>query len=282
MTKMKIFYLFITGIVIFSCSENKKDNADKKELNNEKQVVNLEFQSILDSAKLEGSILVYDFQEEIYYSNDFKWANIGKLPASTFKIPNSIIALESGVVDNDSTLFKWDGNTRYLKIWEQDLIFRDAFQLSCVPCYQEIARKIGKKRMNQYLFQLEYGNMKVDSKSIDNFWLEGDSRISQFQQIDFLKRFQKLELPITERTERMMKRIMIIEDNENYTLSGKTGWSISNENNNGWFVGYVNTKNKVYFFATNVEPKEQFSMKNFSKVRKEITYKALKQLELIK
>ena len=278
----KIYYFFIIWIAISSCSENKKDNANKKEINNGKQVVNLEFQSILDSAKLEGSILVYDFQKDIYYSNNFKWANIGRLPASTFKIPNSIVALESGIVGNDSTLFKWDGKTRYLKIWEQDLIFKDAFRLSCVPCYQEIARKVGEKRMNQYLTQLDYGNMKVDSTSIDNFWLKGDSRISQFQQIDFLKQFLKSKLPISERTERIMKKIMIIEGNKNYTLSGKTGWSIRNGNNNGWFVGYVNTKNRIYFFATNVEPKEQFNMKFFPKARKEITYKALKQLEILK
>ncbi|MCH7974137.1 MAG: class D beta-lactamase [Bacteroidetes bacterium] len=279
---MKIYYFFIIWIVISSCSEDKKNNSDIKEINNGKQVINLEFQSIIDSAKLEGSILIYDFQKEVYYSNNFTWANIGKLPASTFKIPHSIIALESGIVENDSTLFKWDGKKRYLKNWEQDLIFRDAFHFSCVPCYQEIARKIGEKRMNQYLTKLGYGNMKVDSTNIDDFWLEGDSRISQFQQIDFLKRFHKSKFPISERTERIIKKMIIIEENENYTLRGKTGWSVWNGNNNGWFVGYVEMGIKVYFFATNVEPKEQFNMKMFPKIRKEVTYEALKQLDIIK
>lgn len=251
-------------------------------MRNGKQVVLSEFQHIIDSAKVAGAVLIYDSQEDIYYSNDFTWVNKGNLPASTFKIPNSIIALESGVVENDSTLFKWDGKKRYLKVWEQDLIFRKAFQLSCVPCYQEIARKIGEKRMNKYLSKLDYGNMKVDSTNVDVFWLEGDSRISQFQQIDFLKRFHESKLPISERTESIMKRMMIIEDNENYTLRGKTGWSIRNGNNNAWFVGYVKVENKEYYFATNVEPKKQFNMKIFSVIRKEITYEALKHLEIIK
>jgi len=133
-------------IVISSCSENK---SDKRELNSSNQVINYEFQSIIDSANVKGSVLIYDFQKNIYYSNNFSWADKGKIPASTFKIPNSIIALESGIVENDSTLFIWDGKKRYLKIWEQDLIFRDAFHFSCVPCYQGIARKIGKKRLKR-------------------------------------------------------------------------------------------------------------------------------------
>lgn len=94
------------------------------------------------------------------------------LPASTFKITNSIIALETGVVENDSTLLKWNGEKRRFKNWEQDLILRDAFHFSCVPCYQEIARKVGENKMNKFLKKLDYGNMKVDSSNLDLFWLE--------------------------------------------------------------------------------------------------------------
>jgi len=124
--------------------------------------------------------------------------------------------------------------------------------------------------------------MKVDSTNIDVFWLEGNSRISQVQQIDFLMRFRESNLPISKRTERIMKRMIVIEKNENYTLNGKTGWSTRNGNNNGWFVGYVEVENKVFFFATNVEPKEQFNMKMFPETRKEVTFEALKQLKIIK
>ncbi len=279
---MKIYLILIVVIVLSSCIGNKKNNTPEKEIPTEKQEINYSFQSILDTAQVTGSVLIFDFQKNIYYSNDFKWATKGRLPASTFKIPNSIIALESDVVKNDSTLFKWDGRERYLKVWEQDLIFRDAFQFSCVPCYQEIATKIGEKRMNSYLTQLDYGNMKVDSTNITLFWLEGGSRINQFQQIDFLKRFRESELPISKRTEQIVKKMMIIENNDNYTLSGKTGWSIRNGNNNGWFVGYVEVESNVYFFATNIEPKKQFDMKMFPMIRTKITTKALRQLDIIK
>lgn len=281
MRKMKIFYIAPILILFFSCIDKKTASDRKEDKAIEREIAVPEFQTIIDFANVKGAILVYDLESDMYYSNDFVWAKKGNLPASTFKITNSIIALETEIVENDSTLFKWNGEKRMLKNWEQDLIFRDAFHFSCVPCYQEVAGKIGVKKMTEYLEKLEYGNMKVDSTNIDLFWLEGESRISQFQQIDFLKRLYQSELPISERTETIMKRMLVIEDNDNYRLSGKTGWSIRNEYNNGWFVGYVEAQNKTYFFATNVEPKQQFDMDLFPRIRKAVTYKAFEQMRII-
>jgi beta-lactamase class D len=150
-----------------------------------------------------------------------------------------------------------------------------------VRSVQEIAQKIGVKNMTEYLNRLEYGNMNMDSANLDAFWLEGESRISQFQQIDFLKRFHQSELPISARTESIMKRMMVIEDNDHYKLSGKTGWSIRNGNNNGWFVGYIEIQGKTYFFATNVEPKPQFDLDGFARIRKDVTIKAFEQMNII-
>lgn len=263
-------------VVCFSC---KKEEV-KKNLQPSKIVVK-EFQKIIDEANVSGSILMYDVQEKKWFSNDFDWASIGRLPASTYKITNSIIALETGVVENDSTILKWNGEERRMKIWEQDLIFRKAFHYSCVPCYQEIARKIGVERMNLYLNKLQYHDMKVDSTSIDTFWLVGDSKINQYEQIDFLKRFYESKLPIAKRTENIMKKLMVIEENNRYKISGKTGWAIRNGNNNGWFVGYIEVKNKVYYFATNIAPKESFNMDLFPKIRKEITHKALEYMKVL-
>ncbi len=279
---MKIYYFTSILILFFSCT-GKKSTSDKNQDNvTKREIVVPEFKTIIDSANVEGAILIYNLEEDKYYSNDFQWAKKGNLPASTFKIANSIIALETGAIENESTFFIWNGEKRRFKNWEQDLIFKDAFHFSCVPCYQEVARKIGTKRMNEFLDKLEYGNMIVDSTNIDLFWLEGKSRINQFQQIDFLKRFYTSELPISERTERIMKRMMVIEEGNEYKLSGKTGWSIRNGNNNGWFVGYIQYKNKSYFFATNVEPKEQFDMKMFPMIRKNVTYKAFEQMRILK
>lgn len=267
-------------LLIVSCSTKNNQVEEKPIHEKSREVITTEFQSIIDSAKLKGSILIYDLQADQYFSNDFNWARKGNLPASTYKITNSIIALETGVVEDDSTLFKWDGQPRALKIWEQDLILKEAFHRSCVPCYQEVARKIGAKRMREHLDKFEYGNIKVDSTNIDLFWLEGESRITPFQQIDFLQRFFQSKLPISERTESIMKQMMVMKETDHLKLSGKTGWSIRNGNNNGWFVGYIETSDITYFFATNVEPKSNFDMDKFPAVRKEITFEAFEKLGL--
>jgi len=264
-----------------SCSQKAGHKPSSENNISITEVLRPDFQHIIDSEKVTGSILVYDPQTKTSYSNDFTRCDKGFLPASTFKITNSIIALETGVIENDSTLFKWNGEKRWLPVWEQDLMFRDAFQVSCVPCYQEVARKIGEKRMNEYLKKLNYGNMVVDSTNIDVFWLEGESRITMNQQLDFLARFYEQELPISERTSQIVKKIMLLESTGNYQFSGKTGWAVRNGNNYGWFVGYLETKNKVYFIVTNIEPAEKFNMDLFPKIRSQISLEAFRKLEII-
>lgn len=278
---MRIPYYILLAILLVACSEKRTTINEKDKSIEENRIVELEFQSIIDSVDVEGSILIYDFDDKKYYSNNFEWAEKGYLPASTFKITNSIIALETGVMENDSTLIEWDGEPKRLSVWEQDMTFKEAFHFSCVPCYQEIARTIGAKRMNEHLAAFEYGDMKVDSTNIDLFWLEGDSKISQFQQIAFLKKLYESELPLTERSETIIKRMIVIEENDAYKLSGKTGWSIRDGNNIGWFVGYIESQNQTYFFATNIEPKSEFDMDLFPMIRKEVTHKALKAMNIM-
>jgi len=268
-------------MLCFSCKEKQETTTKKKEEPVTKKIVKPEFQSLIDSADVIGSILIYDLYEDIYYSNDFEWANQGKLPASTFKIANSIIGLETGIIESDGTIFKWDGEKKYLKSWEQDLVLKDAFQYSCVPCYQDLARKIGVKKMNDYVQKLNYGNLKIDSLTIDNFWLTGASRISQMQQINFLKRLYNAELPIAERTEKIMRDIMLIKETYQYKLSGKSGLSNENQTYNGWYVGYIEVKNTTYLFATNIEPTREFELNSFIKKRMDLTLSAFKVMSVI-
>lgn len=279
-----IYFLIIITLFSFSCKKENPINVEKQPVTKkESNRISIEgFQSILDSARVKGTILIYNAIDNKYYSNDFKWAEKGFLPASTFKIPHSIIAIENNIVKNDSTILKWDGAKRDSKKWEQDLTLKKAFELSCVPCYQKIAKKIGVKKMKQFVDSLEYGKMVIDSTSIDSFWLKGNSTISPFEQIDFLKKLYFDKLPISKQTTNILKRIMFIENNDQYALSGKTGLSNSNGKRNGWFVGYIQTGHKVFFFATNVEPtKDNSSYEYFINQRKEVTIKALQNIKAI-
>lgn len=266
-------YLYILVVVFFT-------STDLLSQQKRAEIVQPEFGLILDSLGVSGAILIYDVQKNSYYSNNFSWAKTGVIPASTFKIPNSIIALETRVVDSDTTVFKWDGQKRRFSKWEADLNLKLAFQVSCVPCYQEIARKVGVKRMKSYLKKLNYPGMVFDTLTIDNFWLKGKSKISQMEQVDFLERFYFSKLPISIKTELTMKDIMIIDNNENYILSGKTGWGMRGDLDNGWLVGYLEVNSSLYFFATNIEMKDA-TMETFPAMRMNATLNAFKNLNVI-
>lgn len=276
---MKWFYASVVLLaLVIGCTQEKESLTEESSSN-----IRLEakLQAVLDTALVDGAILIYDAQKEEYFASNLQHIEEGTLPASTYKIPNSIIALETGVVESDSTLFEWDGEDRALDIWERDMVFRDAFRLSCVPCYQQIARAVGSERMNAYLRKLNYPGMQVDSTNIDLFWLQGASKISPLQQIDFLNRFYNQQLPIKESTYSLMRSIMVLEENENYSLSGKTGWAIREGNNIGWFVGFLEKQDEVYFIATRVRPGEAFNMDMFARIRQEVSMEAFRAMGII-
>ncbi len=261
-------------LLIFSaCQTSPKTERGKEEI--ARHVKSIDFQDMLDSTLVIGSILIYDSEKNEFYSNDFEWAETGFIPASTFKIVNSVNALENNIVENDSTLFYWDGEPKFLRSWEQDMNFYQAYQRSCVPCYQQIARETGAKRMKTTLERIGYPGMVFDSTNIDQFWLEGESRITQFQQIDFLRRIRNKGLPVSEHTFQIMEKLMLLDENESHQLFGKTGWAINGDDNIGWFVGYAVTKDNTYFMATNIKPAEGFDMSQFGRIRMEITLEAL-------
>ncbi|PWL31523.1 MAG: class D beta-lactamase [Fluviicola sp. XM-24bin1] len=270
--------ILILTLLISACGPEKEQKSTFKPEKKDNHVEVPDFKELIESSGLKGSLLIFDGTN--FYSNDFKWAHKGHLPASTYKIPNSLIALELGIMENDSTISEWDGEPRYMKRWERDMYFRDAFHQSCVPCYQEIAREVGVRRMKDFVYKFNYGQMDIDSSNIDMFWLEGKSRISQFEQIDFLRAFNEKRLLISDKTYETMRRMMIIEENENFVLRGKTGWSVTKDQDNCWFVGWVETNKGQYYFATNIEPGPTTNADDLFIMRKEITYRALELITI--
>lgn len=275
-------YLLLLLLSVAACTPspqvapNNENKVEEDKTPKNQQVS--EFETILDSNRLKGAILIFDPSRNVYYSNDFERCKTGYLPASTYKIVNSIIGLETAAVDTNY-IFKWDGKARRLKSWNKDMNLHGAYHASCVPCYQELARKIGVERMNDYLQKFDYGKMVVNDTTLDKFWLEGDSRISPMQQIDFLIKLQGKQLPIAENTYKIMQYLMLLAENDAYKLYGKTGWSIRDGFNVGWFVGWFQLSDKVVFVATNVEPLADFDMDNFGKVRLQVSLDAFELLK---
>lgn len=235
---------------------------------------------LFDKYNVDGSILIYNQKSREYLGYNLDRCNIGFCPASTFKIPNTLIALECGVVTLDS-VFKWNGEKRAFQTWERDMTLSEAFKLSAVPVYQGIARSIGVDRMKYYTQLFGYGNLDINASNIDNFWLEGNSNITQYQQLYFLQKLYNLQLPVSDEAMNLTKQIMLHKATDRYTMSAKTGLSIRQGEKVGWFVGYVEVSDNVYFFATNITPKKGVESNDFAAARIQLTEDVFNELRIV-
>lgn len=199
----------------------------------------------------DGAFVLYDPAQNRVLRYNLRGGAARYLPASTFKILNSLIGLETGVIADEDDVIAWDGTSQPVDSWNQDHSLESAIQNSVVWYYQELARRVGKERMRQWVEAAGYGNADI-SGAIDTFWLEGALRISANEQVDFLRRFYDGELPFSARSVEIVKKILVLEEGEGYRLSGKTGSVVRGVEYVGWFVGYLEKDGQVYFFAANI------------------------------
>jgi beta-lactamase class D len=202
-----------------------------------------------------GTFVGYKVDDYLIIASDKDRSGEAKLPASTFKIPNSLIALETGVVeDPDKDVFKWDGVKRDIEAWNRDHTMRSAIAASAVPVYQEIARRIGQERMQKYVDLLEYGNRNIGG-GIDQFWLTGDMRIDPIQQIDFLDRLRRGVLPISKRSQDLVRDILPVTKVGDATIRAKSGLlgAETGKPSLGWMVGWVEKGDTPTVFALNMD-----------------------------
>lgn len=205
----------------------------------------------------EGTFVAFKPENYLVIASDKVRSGQGQLPASTFKIPNSIIALETGVVaDPDKDIFKWDGVKRPIEAWNKDHTLRSAIAASAVPVYQEIARRIGAERMQRYVNLLEYGNRNIGG-GIDQFWLTGDLRIDPVQQIDFLERLRRGGLAVSQRSQQLTREILSVEKAGEAVIRYKTGLlgAERGKPSLGWVVGWAEKGKDVTVFAMNMDCK---------------------------
>ncbi len=224
-----------------------------------------------------GAFVLADLNDERYIRYNPAQGAKRLLPASTFKILNSLIGLETGVIPDENYLIKWDGTQYENPAWNQDHTLKTAFQNSVVWYYQVLARRVGKEKMQHYVDAVGYGNKDIAGR-IDSFWLDGALRVSADEQVKLLKRLYQDDLPFSQRSMQIVKEIMVLENTNTYQLSGKTGSGKVGATYIGWFVGYVEKTGNVYFFATNIESS---SPEARGTKAKEITQSILQGLELL-
>lgn len=210
-----------------------------------------EWRVYFDEAHVAGTIAVYDSADGKLACSDVALCAEPALPASTFKIANTMIGLETQVLEDAETKMPWDGKEYAVPEWNQDNTLRTALRVSCVPCFQAVAQKVGAARMKDWVDRLDYGNHDI-SGGIDQFWLTGGLRISPLQQIDFLRRFEEGKLAISPRTSEIVHDVLTLDVGQEHVLVGKTGLlqDPNSEKLTAWFVGFVELGKRHVFFAT--------------------------------
>lgn len=262
---MKFILGFLFLAALTACSENN--------VNEDKGLVKFFKQN-----KVDGCFALMDNATgKFTVHNLARYRDSSFLPASTFKIVNSLIGLQTGKISSDSMVIKWDGIKRRVA-WDKDLSMYEAFRVSAVPYYQEVARRIGKDTMQQWLDSLSYGSKKITARArIDSFWLDNSLKITPDEELGLVKRLYFGQLPFFKSYQEVVKRAMLMESDANYRLGYKTGWGSTEKNHAlGWIVGWIEENEHPYFFVLNIEsPDPNFDM---LKVRMKMLKEILKEL----
>ncbi|OGU60661.1 MAG: hypothetical protein A2X64_08020 [Ignavibacteria bacterium GWF2_33_9] len=281
-----VFLAFISGIASNIIAQKENISYGKKKVSHKN------IKSVFDKYGMEGCIIAADLVkgETHYYDN--KRCTQKYIPASTFKIANLLIGLETGNIDSE-TIFKWDSVPRRLDVWNRDLGIYDAFKVSCVPCFQDLARRIGNEKMKEYLAKFRYDGMEFDESNIDMFWLQGQSKINAISQMEFVKKIYMDKLPIQKKNKAILFKAMEDEKGKNYTLYGKTGTAeipkskLTKKGNDAeeifllWYVGFLEIPGNVYFFAINMNSKKDTPLQELYTVRKQIVKEALTKMKIL-
>jgi beta-lactamase class D len=235
------FFPFLLSVLIVSCSPNnvKEDDSLRKYFT-ENEVDGCF--ALMDNGT--GKFTIYNLT---------RYRDSSYLPASTFKIVNSLIGLQTGKISSDTMTIKWDGIKRRNPDWNKDLTMKEAFKVSAVNYYQEVARRIGRDTMQIWLDTLHYGTTTIRS-DIDSFWLDNSLKIKPDEQLGLVKRLYFDQLPFFKSYQEVVKRVMLVDNNADYRLAYKTGLGYR-ENGNllGWVVGWIEENNHPYFFVLNME-----------------------------
>lgn len=234
---------------------------------------------------VKGSTTIYDGFQQKWIFSDSADANTASLPASTFKVINLLIALQTGVIKNENEVVKWPGYTDttlygYRPEIYRDMTVKEAFEVSAGWVFIELAKRIGREKYRQYLKSCHYGNMQLSEKG-DDFWNFGGFGISPVNQIEFLIAVYHGKVPFSKRNLRILKNVMITEKTAAHTIRSKTGWTRTNGIDLGWWVGYVEYQHHPYFFATRITKDRKTVNPRFGQCRKEITLSILRQLQYI-
>ncbi|YCK38283.1 class D beta-lactamase [Actinomadura sp. ATCC 39365] len=211
-----------------------------------------DLRTVFDTAGVRGTFALLDVSSKTTTVVDRRRAETPMVPASSFKVPHALVALETGVVKSPDEVIPWDGTPQPYPEWEKDMTMREAVRISNAAAFQVIARRIGLTRERQWLHRLGYGNQQT-GPVVDRFWLDGPLKISAVEQTRFMERLAALRLPASRANQRTVQDLILMEKKNGYTLYAKSGWQNAPNPGTGWWTGWVERGGRLYTFALNMD-----------------------------
>ena len=216
------------------------------------QAEDAELASLFSDAGVEGTIVIVTLDGNQRYVHNETRAGQRYPAASTFKIFNTLIALDEGALSGLDEVLRWDGRVHDMPDWNQDHSIKSAYAVSCVWCFQELARRIGGERYRVHLGRADYGRLQEPFD--DNaFWLDGSLTISAEEQVAFLRQVILQTLPYEASSYAGLREVMLMEQGEGYSVRAKTGWAARATPQIGWYVGYIEKPGATWIFAMNMD-----------------------------
>ncbi|RLZ10245.1 class D beta-lactamase [Acinetobacter sp. 2JN-4] len=235
-----------------------------------------EIASLFQHAQTVGVFVTYDGQTLQAYGNDLSRANTAFIPASTFKMLNALIGIQHHK-SPPNEVYKWDGKKRAFASWEKDLTLAEAMQVSAVPVYQELARRIGLELMANEVKRVGFGNAEIGTQ-VDDFWLVGPLEITPVEEVKFAYALAHKQLAFDQSVQEQVKQMVLVDEVKGTKIYAKSGWGMDVTPQVGWWTGWIEQPNgQVIAFSLNM----QINNPKQGDARKATVYQALQQLKLL-
>ena len=202
--------------------------------------------------KYEGSFVLYDLRNDVWSIHDIKHATLRVAPDSTYKIYDALFGLEEGVITPQDSFIAWNGENYPFEAWNADQTLQSAMASSVNWYFQSVDEQLGTTSVYDYIKEIGYGNKNM-SGDFSTYWMESSLKISPIEQVELLTQLQNNNFGFAPENINAIKDSICLSSSDAGTFYGKTGTGrVDGQDVNGWFIGYIETADNTYFFATNI------------------------------
>ena len=200
----------------------------------------------------EGSFVLYDLENDAWSIHDMEHATLRVAPNSTYKIYDALFGLEEEIITPENSFIAWNGKTYPFEAWNADQTLQSAMNSSVNWYFESVDEQLGAANISNYIEEIGYGNENI-SGDFSTYWMESSLKISPIEQVELLTRLQNNSLGFAPENINAVKDAICLCASDAGTFYGKTGTGrVDGQDVNGWFIGYIETVDNTYFFATNI------------------------------